>query len=97
MEDTVGTLFLKDKQARLLTVLSNQAREWHITDLAREANVTYVHTSKFISLCEKKGIVAAEKHGRTKKLSLTKKGEAIAKNIAEILQGVSAEAEKPPQ
>ena len=41
--------------------------------------------------------MSSEKHGRTKKLLLTKKGEEIAKNVAGIMQGISAEEPKPEQ
>ncbi len=99
MDDTVGMLFLKEKQAKIIMALYDQSREWHIADLAGEAGATYVHTSKFIGICEEHGIVASEKHGRTKKLLLTKKGEEIAKNVAGILQGIAPEvpATEQPQ
>ncbi len=97
MDDTVGTLFLRDKQVRLITALADSSKEWHIADLAKVANVTYVHTSMFVKKCESRGIIVSERHGRTKKLKLTEKGVQIAKNIASIIDGVSEEKEKPAQ
>ena len=85
LEDTLGTLFIKQKQAILIMSLSDRSKEWHISNLAAVSGVTYVHTSKFISKCEELGIVASEKHGRTKMLVLTDKGEQIAKNISSIM------------
>ncbi len=99
MQDSVGTLLFKDKQVRLLSILSTPNREWHLTDLAKEANVTYVHTSKFIKKCEQFGIVATEKHGRVKKLFLTEKGALIAKSVAGLTEKINAPepVQKPQQ
>ncbi len=85
MVDSIGTLLFKDKQMRLLMLLTTQNKEWHISDLAKEANVTYIHTSKFIKKCEDYGIVSSEKHGRVKRLMLTEKGAQIAKSVASIM------------
>lgn len=90
MKDALGTLFLKDKQVRLLFALAKEGREWNLAGLSEEANVTYIHTSRFISKCEAAGIVSVERHGRLKRLALTEKGRDIAGNIAKIMEGVSA-------
>lgn len=86
MADSIGTLLFKDKQVRLLSILTTTNKEWHISDLAKEAGVTYIHTSKFIRKCEDYGIVGTEKHGRMKRLFLTEKGNYIAKNVAGIME-----------
>lgn len=90
MDDTVGTLLLKDKQAKILSILAGPEREWHIADLAKAAEVTYVHTSKFIGKCEAAGIVNSERHGRVKRLFLTEKGKDVAKSVSNILDKISA-------
>lgn len=90
MGDSIGTLLFKDKQVRILSMLTIPNREWHIADLAREANVTYVHTSKFIKKCEAFGIVKSEKHGRVKNLLLTEKGSQIAKSVASINEKITS-------
>lgn len=96
MQDSIGTLLFKDKQVRLLSVLTNQTREWHITDLAKEANVTYVHTSRFLKKCEEHGLVASERHGRIKRLYLTDKGKEIAKSVSSIVEKINTiEQQKP--
>ena len=95
MNDSIGTLFFKDKQIKLILTLNGEAREWHLTDLAKEANVTYIHTSKFISKCEAYGIISTEKHGRIKRLVLTEKGKEIAKSLAILLEKVKTPL--PPQ
>ncbi len=90
MQDSLGTLFFKDKQVRLLSLLTTTNREWHISDLAKEANVTYVHTSKFVKKCEHYGIITTEKHGRVKRLLLTEKGTSIAKSLASVTEKINA-------
>lgn len=90
MQDSLGTLFFKDKQVRLLTLLTTPNREWHIADLSKEANVTYVHTSKFVKKCEQYGIITTDKHGRVKTLNLTEKGSYVAKNLATIIDRINA-------
>jgi DNA-binding MarR family transcriptional regulator len=97
VEDGVGTLLLKDKQVRILSALANSGREWHLTDLAKETNVTYVHISKFIKRCEACGIVESERHGRIKKLVLTEKGVEVAKSVASIIERVNPAEPKPAQ
>ncbi|MDE1822821.1 MAG: winged helix DNA-binding protein [Candidatus Micrarchaeota archaeon] len=99
MADSIGTLFFKDKQVRLLLTLSNASREWHIADLAKEAKVTYIHTTKFINKCEQMGIIQTERHGRMKRLYLTNKGTSIAKEITTTMDKVtnSSYEEPPPQ
>ncbi len=89
MGDSIGMLLFKEKQLRLLSLLTRPNKEWHLSDLAKEANVTYVHTSKFIKKCEEYGIVASEKHGRVKRLYLTEKGNKIAKDIASVSERIS--------
>ncbi|MDE1860485.1 MAG: MarR family transcriptional regulator [Candidatus Micrarchaeota archaeon] len=88
MADSIGTLFFKDKQLRLILALTNSAKEWHLSDLSKETNVTYIHTSRFISKCEKYGLVATERHGRIKKLVLTEKGKEIAKGLNSVMEKV---------
>ena len=94
MADPVGLLLFKDKQARLLLMLFNSSKEWHLTDLAKAANVTYVHTSRFITRCEEVGIVETETHGRTKRIFLTEKGKEIAQSLNGIIAKMNQAAQK---
>ncbi len=89
MADAIGTLLFKDKQLRLLLTLSNASREWYLSDLAKAADVTYIHTSRFISRCEGSGMVATEKHGRTKRIFLTEKGKDIAASLQEVITKIN--------
>lgn len=90
-------LLFKEKQARILALLSKEGREWHLAELAQESGSTYVHTSRFISACEKAGIVTAELHGRRKNVILTDKGRKIAQNVAEIVGIVTGQIKVAPQ
>jgi DNA-binding MarR family transcriptional regulator len=101
MADYLGSLLFKEKQARIFIALAKEGKEWHISDLAKATDVTYVHTSKFISRCEKLGLVATERHGRTKRLYLTESGADVAGKILEIMGKIgqakeNAEPSQPP-
>ncbi|MGC8586726.1 MAG: winged helix DNA-binding protein [Candidatus Micrarchaeia archaeon] len=84
-EEVGGGLILKGKQAKIIIALKDKNQEWHIADLAKVANVTYVHTSNFIKACEQQGIVSYEKHGKIKVVKLTEKGDAVANEIANVV------------
>jgi DNA-binding MarR family transcriptional regulator len=83
-------LLFKDKQARLLLMLSDSGREWYIADLAKAANVTYIHTSRFLGRCEEAGMVRSEKHGRMKRIFLTEKGIDVARGLADVIGRMQA-------
>ena len=95
--DSVGTLLFKEKQVRLLMALFNDGREWHISDLAKASDVTYIHTSKFVNRCESLGIIAVERHGRMKRLMLTDKGKEIVNGIVSIRSKIEPQQAKAAQ
>lgn len=95
MKDSLGMLLFKEKQIKLLTALIDE-KEWHMSDLAKATGVTYIHTSNFVSRCERMGIMASEKHGRIKRIFLTEKGMGIAKAINAITQKLES-TPKPAQ
>ncbi|MDE1824007.1 MAG: winged helix-turn-helix transcriptional regulator [Candidatus Micrarchaeota archaeon] len=97
MPDSIGTLFFKDKQVKLLLTLNDTPREWHIADLAKEANVTYIHTTKFVNKCEEMGLISTERHGRIKRLYLTDKGTAVAKEIVTTMGKVTNNSKEEPK
>ncbi len=80
-----GMLLLKDKQARIILTLAGSEKEWHLSRIAKETGVTYIHTSRFVSKCEKKGIIGSELHGKLKKIFLTEKGKKIALDLKSII------------
>ncbi|MEM0094372.1 MAG: MarR family winged helix-turn-helix transcriptional regulator [Candidatus Micrarchaeaceae archaeon] len=89
LADGYPPIIFKKKHARLLLALKNKNKEWHISDLANDANVTYVHTTKFINECEKYGIISIEKHGRIKTINLTSKGNHIVESIQSIINDLN--------
>jgi DNA-binding MarR family transcriptional regulator len=96
MADQIGMLFFKEKQAKLLLALASSPKEWYISDLAKTTNVTYIHTSRFISRCEESGIVKVERHGKVKGLTLTDKGVEIASTIQNLIEKLNKK-ENPEQ
>ncbi len=93
--DVPPKLLFKEKQAKILMLLSTEGKEWHLNELAKQAGATYVHTSRFISECEKAGIVESERHGKSKSLKLTEKGKRIAKNVNEVVGIVTGQIKVP--
>lgn len=79
-------IIFKQKQARILLALSDKSQEWHLDSLAKAANSTYVHASRFITKCEELGLVSTERHGRIKALKLTEKGDDVTKNLSSIME-----------
>ena len=94
MGDGIGMLLLKEKQVRVLSALMDRSREWHLTDLARETAVTYVHISKFVKKCEESGLIESERHGRVKRLVLTDKGEDITRGALGMMEKLGLTAVK---
>ena len=95
MEEKEGMLLFKDKQAKLILNLTNDGKEWYLSNLAKDSEVTYIHTSRFVSRCEKLGIIGSERHGKIKRVFLTEKGKAIAQSIQGILNKINEPANAP--
>ncbi len=94
MEGLEGLIF-KEKQTKIISLLGDPRKEWHLSDLAKESGTTYVHASRFVSKCEHAGLLGYEKHGRIKRIFLTEKGARIAVKIADIEKlAVSDETEQ---
>jgi DNA-binding MarR family transcriptional regulator len=93
MENESGMLLLKDKQARIILMLAGSDKEWHLSSIARETGVTYIHTSRFVSRCEEKGIIGSEVHGKLKKIFLTEKGKKIAEDLKGIISKINEVSE----
>ena len=84
MANEFNNILFKGKQAKIIMALSDKNQRWYLATLAKRANATYVHTSKFIAKCQELGIVEAEVHGKIKTLRLTEKGQSIANNLISI-------------
>lgn len=96
MSGNLGALLFKEKQIKVLLAMLDKAQEWNTTGLARAAGATYVHTSKFVTRCEKIGLVAVVKHGKIKALTLTPKGNEIAEGISKVVEKMTVKPEEPP-
>jgi predicted transcriptional regulator len=68
----------------MLTTLLNKNSEIYASSLAKVVDCTYSHVVKILQEMQKAGLVAFEKQGRLKVLTLTKKGEEVAKHIDNI-------------
>ncbi len=92
----MNQLLIKEKQASILIALKESQQEWYISTIAKKTQTTYVHVHRFISECEKLGILSIEKHGKLKIVKLTEKGDKVAdslKNIYALIGRVEAAAE----
>ncbi len=90
-------LLFRDKQTRLILILAEAKKEWYLSNLAREAGVTYIHTSRFIGRCKKEGLVDSESHGKLKRVFLTEKGRAIANGIQALLNKMKEAPQASPE
>ena len=87
-------IILRDKQARILIALRDTSKDWYVGSLAKSAGTTYVHACNFVKECEKLGITVGERHGKTKIIRLTGKGEQISGMLSSIYSLIS---EQPPK
>ena len=84
----IFNVFFREKPALMLTTLLNKNSEIYASSLAKEVDCTYSHVVKILQEMQKAGLVAFEKRGRLKVLTLTKKGEEIAKHIDNIKNNI---------
>jgi predicted transcriptional regulator len=80
----IFNVFFSEKPALMLTTLLNKNSEIYASSLAKVVDCTYSHVVKILQEMQKAGLVAFEKQGRLKVLTLTKKGEEVAKHIDNI-------------
>ncbi len=78
-------LLLNKKQVSVLITLTDQGKEWYLSNLSDISKVTYVHTTRIIKEFERQGIVSIERHGKIKRILLTDKGRRIAERIYEVM------------
>ena len=94
MEPKNTVLLFKDKQIRILLAILKQEKQPYISDLAKITGVTYIHTSRFLSSCEKLGLISYERHGKIKTIFLTPKGKEITLQIQSIIEKLKIEEKK---
>ncbi len=86
------SVIIKQKQARILEAVKQNADGISVSGISKESGVTYVHVCNFINECERLGIFKSERKGKTKMVALTEKGKSIADMVSgiETAIGVSA-------
>jgi len=77
-------IFFRDKPALLLLSLRNTKREVYASTVAKEIDCTYSHVVKILKELEEGNLISFNKTGRLKLLTLTKRGEQVAENIAKV-------------
>ncbi len=77
-------VFFREKPAMMLVTLLSTRQEHYASSLAKIVDCTYSHIVKILNEMQKSGLITFKKEGRLKVLTLTKKGEDVAKSIEEI-------------
>ncbi|MFC1648796.1 winged helix DNA-binding protein [Nanoarchaeota archaeon] len=77
----IFNVLFREKPAMMLVELHNEQCEMYASSLAKKVDCTYSHVVKILQEMNKAGLVSFEKQGRLKILTLTKKGQDVAKCI----------------
>ena len=77
-------VFFRKKPAMILVALRRGGRNRYGSVLAKEVDCTYSHAVKILQEMEKSKLVAFEKQGRIKTITLTESGNKVAENIEKI-------------
>ena len=78
-------IILHIKPVKILLSLARDDKPKYATLISKEADCTYSHTVKILSLFEKYTLISFNKEGRKKIISLTEKGREIAKLADKLL------------
>ncbi|MFH1649941.1 MAG: winged helix DNA-binding protein [Candidatus Woesearchaeota archaeon] len=80
----IFNVFFREKPAMMLVHLLTKEGDTYASSLAKVVDCTYSHVVKILQEMQKSELVEFKKQGRLKILSLTKKGEEVAKSIDRI-------------
>lgn len=80
----IFNVFFREKPAMMLVHLYNKTSDVYASNLAKQVDCTYSHVVKILQEMQKSGLVAFEKQGRLKVLTLTKKGQEAASAINKL-------------
>ena len=80
----IFNVFFREKPAMMLVHLLTKEGDTYASSLAKVVDCTYSHVVKILQEMQKSELVEFKKQGRLKILSLTKKGEEVAKSIDKI-------------
>jgi len=81
----LGILFREKPRQMLMNLYNKKNNLNYASNLAKEIDCTYSHCVKILQEYEKDGLVAFNKTGRIKELSLTKNGLEICQHIEAIV------------
>ncbi|MBU0757426.1 MAG: Rrf2 family transcriptional regulator [Nanoarchaeota archaeon] len=84
----IFNVFLREKPALMLVSLLNKNQDMYASSLAKKVDCTYSHVVKILQEMQRANLIGFEKQGRLKVLTLTKKGEDVAKNIDNIRMNI---------
>ncbi len=84
-EKELEEFFLNTKPVKILVRLRQQTSDNYASALSSQVNATYSHTVKVLQKMEGFGLVKFNRKGRKKEVSLTEKGESLAKDLHSIL------------
>lgn len=70
-------------ESKILSTVYKNEGIW-LTKISKILDITYSHLVKLVNKLEKEGFVQLKKAGRTKFVSLTEKGKAVAEHIIKI-------------
>ncbi len=87
-------VFFQEKSKEILLNLEESSTS-SITDVSRAINGTYAHTFNIIRDLEGLNIVTSKKDGRTKFITLTERGEELAKLMRSFQEILQAKKIKP--
>lgn len=77
-------VIFREKPVMMLVELRNAQNEMYASTLAKKVDCTYSHVVKILQEMNKSGIVAFQKQGRLKILTLTKKGQEISESLDKV-------------
>ena len=80
----IFSTFFREKPAMMLITLLNKNNDIYASSLAKIVDCTYSHVVKILHEMQKADLIAFEKQGRLKVLTLTKKGLDVATHIESI-------------
>ena len=80
----IFNVFFREKPAMMLISLRSSGQGIYASSLAKSIDCTYSHVVKILQEMDKADLVNFEKQGRLKLLTLTKKGEEVAKHLVRI-------------
>ncbi len=86
-KQNLNALFLHTKPVKILTTLyKKDESERYASIIAKIVDCTYSHTVKILDDFKKAGLIEFKKDGRIKRISLTKKGEELAREFEKLSQ-----------